>query len=151
MALSLLDLRYRRINILVAVPLFGQDVAPRFGFANKFFLAELVDRQIVNEDLKVVSTNSWAGRLGELRDLNVEIIVCGGFNRMFVPLAESLGIRVVAGLHGNAREAVELFARDDGIATSFCRGKKRQGKCEFRGFRGSKKIGPGRHGKRTHQ
>ena len=119
-------------------------MAPRFGFANEFFLAELVDGQVVNVFQKEVIKNSWASRLGELRDLNVEVIICGGFDRMFMPLAEALGIRVVAGLTGNAREAVELFARDETLPTSFCTGKRRRGKCKARGFRGRKENGRGR-------
>ena len=126
-------------------------MAPRFGFANKFFLAELVDGQVVSVNHREIITNSWASRLGELRNLNVEVIVCGGFNCMFVPLAEALGIRVITGLTGNAREAVESFARDETLPTSFCGGKRRRGKCEARGFHGRKDTGRGKHEKRKHQ
>ncbi len=108
--------------MLVAVPLFGQDVAPRFGFADSFLIAEIEDRQLVRTDQVATVADGWANRLGELRDLEVEVLLCGGFNRAFVPLAEDLGISILAGLAGNARQIVEAFARGEAMPNLFCDG-----------------------------
>lgn len=97
--------------MIVAVPLFGQEVAPRFGFAERYLVAEIENEQVVRADLVATEFRGWVNRLSELRGLGVEVILCGGFNRAFLPLAEGLGIHVLAGLAGDARRAVEAFSR----------------------------------------
>ncbi len=125
--------------MLVAVPLFEYDVAPRFGFADTFLIAEIAEKQVVREDQVVTVTGGWANRLGKLRDLDVKVLLCGGFNRAFVPLAENLGITVLAGLTGNAHQLVEAFARGEAMPTFSCDGMGKgrragQGRGSNRGY-----------------
>jgi predicted Fe-Mo cluster-binding NifX family protein len=97
----------------VAVPLFGRDVAPRFGFAEEFLIAD-IDREGETGARRVrIAGTGWPARLEELQRLEVDAIVCGGFNRRFVPLAESCGMRVLAGVVGDAQEAIASLARGD--------------------------------------
>ncbi len=123
----------------VAVPLFGQDVAPRFGYADGFLIAEIADEQVIRADQIATVTDGWMNRLGELRDLGVEVLLCGGFNRAFVPLAEDLGINVLVGLIGNARQVVKAFARGEAMPTFSCDGMSQK-----------RRAGQGRGGNRDH-
>ncbi len=106
----------------VAVPLFGNDVAPRFGFADSFLIVEISNKRIVREDRYITAVSSWVNRLGELKDAGIEIILCGGFNRTYLPLAEQLGMQVIPGLVGDARETVEAFLRGEARPTFVCEG-----------------------------
>ncbi len=106
----------------VAVPLFGQDLAPRFGYADSFLVAEVIDGQVVRIDSVGLEFAGWPNRLGQLKKLGVNTILCGGFNRWFLPLAEDLEIDVIAGLAGNARQVVDAFARGEAMPTFPCRG-----------------------------
>ena len=108
--------------MLVAVPLFGQDVAPRFGYADSFLVAEIEDERVVRVDNVRLEFAGWPNRLGQLKGLGVDTILCGGFNRCFMPLAEDLGIRVLAGVKGQARELLEAFAQGEAIETFPCTG-----------------------------
>ena len=104
----------------VAVPLFGEDVAPRFGFADNFLVADIEDKKVTSAQRIENSERGWANRLNKLRKLGVEVLLCGGFNRSFIPLAEDLGIGVLAGLAGDAFQAVAAFARGDSMPTLSC-------------------------------
>jgi len=97
--------------MLVAVPLFGRDVAPRFRFADRFLIADISNGEFSSE-LYAVMRGGWPGRLMELKRLGVRTVLCSGFNRRFVPLAASMGINVISGLGGDARAQIEAFARD---------------------------------------
>jgi predicted Fe-Mo cluster-binding NifX family protein len=98
--------------MIVAVPLFGREVAPRFAFADRFLFAEIGER--VPATLRETSvTGSCPERLIELSHLGVEVLLCGGFHRKFLPLATSVGIRVICGIGGDARTLVEAFARGE--------------------------------------
>jgi len=108
--------------MLVAVPLFGQDVAPRFGYADSFLVAEIEDERIVRVDNVRLEFAGWPNRLGQLKSLGVNTILCGGFNRCFMPLARDLGMNVLAGLKGEARQVLGAFARGEAMPTFRCTG-----------------------------
>ena len=113
--------------MLAAVPLFGQDVAPRFGFSKDFLIVEIENEQAVSVTYKRTTTDGWLNRLCELRDLGVAVILCGGYNRAFIPLAEDMGLQVIAGLAGDARQIAEAFARGESMTTFGCGGGFRPG------------------------
>ena len=125
LALPLLRLGFRRFEIRIAVPLLGRDVAPRFGYADKFLLAEILDGKISRMDLESIAVPGFANRLGKLQDLDVEVVVCCGFDRAFIPLAEALGIRIIFGVVGGARNAVLAFASGDALPTLCCNKERR--------------------------
>jgi hypothetical protein len=43
----------------------------------------------------------------------VRVLLCGGFNRSLLPLAENLGIRVFCDLAGRAERLINPFFRDE--------------------------------------
>ena len=120
----------------VAVPLFGTRVAPRFGFADQLLLAEISNERVDRTTIVTMVVAGWHDRLTGLRDLGVELILCGGFNRRFEPLAQSLGISIIAGLAGDASNLVETYARGEELPIARC--------CR-RGAPGW--FGPGRRGR----
>ena len=97
----------------VIVPLFGTRVAPRFGFADQLLLAEISNGRVDRTTVITMVAAGWHDRLTGLRDLGVELILCGGFNRRFEPLAHNLGISIIAGLAGDASELVETYTRGE--------------------------------------
>jgi predicted Fe-Mo cluster-binding NifX family protein len=118
----------------VAVPLFGSVVAPRFGFANEFLVALVVDHEITRTERIAIDTLEWHGRLAALQGRGITVLLCGGFNRRFDPLAESMGIEVIAGLAGDADAVVATFARGEELPVSHrCRFRRRDGSGRGRG------------------
>lgn len=104
----------------VAVPLFGQEVAPRFGYADNFLIAELKDGKVVCVDDIRLEFSDWHLRLEQLHKRGVDTILCGGFNRFYLPFAKILKIDVIAGLSGDADQLVEAFARGEEMPTFPC-------------------------------
>jgi len=112
--------------MLVAVPILDGHVAPRFGFADSFLIGEIAGGRVTRVDRIQVMHRGFAGRLGALRGLGVEVVVCGGFNRAFLPLAEELEMRVLAGVAGEARRAMDEFAAGRLVAAGPCRAARRR-------------------------
>ncbi len=118
----------------IAVPLFDSVVAPRFGFAVHFLVAEVVDREVTRTDHITITAPDWHGRLAELKGHGVSVLLCGGFNRRFDPLAEDLGILVIAGLAGDADVTVAAYARGEELPVLLrCRFRERGGSDGGRG------------------
>jgi hypothetical protein len=90
----------------IGVPLFGSDVAPRFCAADRLLLVETDGATVLSESEVSLGDGHIPRRLAEVRALGVERLLCGGFNRRFLPLAAALGVRVRWGLTGDARAAI---------------------------------------------
>ena len=110
---------------MLGVPLHGADVAPRFCSADQFMIAELDGDQIRRLRRLSIPEEAWSERLELLSDAGVRVLLCGGFNRSFLPVAEGLGIRVIAGLAGEAERLIDAFLRDELERFQFlpCRGR----------------------------
>ena len=116
----------------VAVPLFGYRVAPRFGIADLFLIAVISDGRVTQVRNVMINGDDWHDRLRGLEKSGIDVLLCGGFNRRFEPMAHSLGIEVVAGLAGDALELVHSYARGEELpflceCPSNNRGRQRQG------------------------
>ena len=99
----------------IAIPLFGDQVAPRFRYADQLLLVELGHgEEPLAVDVLTLERLSWNERLSRLAEERVSVLLCGGFERCYLPLAESHGITVEWGLAGDARALAEAY-RGDGI------------------------------------
>lgn len=99
--------------MIIAVPLFGRHVAPRFCSASVALVTEISDdyaRRITRLPIPEVH---WARRLRTLREQGVDVLLCGGFNRAFLPLATGLGLEVYWGLEGDAASLVDQLLRGE--------------------------------------
>ena len=131
---------------MLGVPLHGADVAPRFCSADQFMIAELDGNRVLRVRQLSIPEEEWSQRLERLSAAGVRVLLCGGFNRSFLPLAESFGIRVIFGLAGEAERLIDAFLRNEIERYRFlpCGGGRGRG----RGGRGS---GQGPEGAFRHQ
>jgi len=114
---------------MLGVPLHGDDVAPRFCSADQFIIAELDGDRVRRLRRLSIPEEEWPGRLERLSAAGVRVLLCGGFNRSFLPLAERFGIRVIFGLAGQAERLIDAFLRDEIEQHRFlpCRGGRGRG------------------------
>ena len=98
---------------MLGVPLHGDDVAPRFCSADRFMIAELDGDRVRRVRRLSVPDEAWPERLERLSAAGVRVLLCGGFNRSFLPVAERFGIRVIFGLAGEADQLIDAFLRNE--------------------------------------
>jgi predicted Fe-Mo cluster-binding NifX family protein len=97
----------------IGIPLFGDEVSPRFCFAESILVVE-VEKGRVNRRFVTSLGEPWLpGRVSTLATLGVRTLLCGGFNRNYLPTAERLGIRVITGISGEAEEVLGKFMRGE--------------------------------------
>ena len=111
---------------MLGVPLHGADVAPRFCSADRFMIADLDGDRVRRVRQLSIPEEEWSKRLERLSAAGVRVLLCGGFNRSFLPLAESFGIRVIFGLAGEAERLIDAFLRNEIERYRFlpCRGAR---------------------------
>ena len=111
---------------MLAVPLHGDDVAPRFCSAEQFAIAEVDGGRVHRICQLTIRDEAWSRRLERLSIAGVKVLLCGGFNRSFLPHAQALGIRVISGLAGEAERLIDAFARDEIEQYRFLPGRGRR-------------------------
>ncbi|MBN1774302.1 MAG: hypothetical protein JXB32_23785 [Deltaproteobacteria bacterium] len=119
----------------VALPRFGTDLSPRFCFAAEVIIVTQERRDGVETEPRerlVLEGLGWPDRLHRLAERHVDILLCGGFPRIFRAQAEALGIRVEVGLGGELERVLDAFRRNalDEVAIGErpreCRGGRRR-------------------------
>jgi len=93
----------------VAVPLFENEVAPRFCFAREMLVATVDDGQVVSRERLLVESLAWPERIRWLEELGVTVILASGFDRCQAPMARARGIQVIFGLGGSADALLEAY------------------------------------------
>ena len=124
------DTRPIRVFMRIAIPVFGNRISPRFDFAPMFALFDLDGKNIAEKSM--ISCNGWhdTERVSKLKDLAVDLMICGGLPNHLLDVFENSGIRVIPWVAGDAAEALSLFLRDRLVqGMAICPGKGRTRQC----------------------
>jgi hypothetical protein len=98
---------------LVAIPLFEDDVAPRFCAAREFLVVRVGPEGVGAFQRTLVGARSFGERLDQLRNLGVTTVLCCGFDGRYLPLARAMGLRMECGLAGRAEALADALAHDE--------------------------------------
>jgi hypothetical protein len=97
------------VTTCIAIALFGDEVSPRFCFAEHVLVVCLANGREVRRQVLSLGEPWLPGRLAQLAAMGVRTLLCGAFNRAFRPNAERLGIRVITGISGKAEDALASY------------------------------------------
>ena len=93
----------------VAIPRFGEDVAPCFEYSATVAIFTIVDDVVTAQtDFTLQSQRSF-DRLRLLKDQEVEVLICGGIQDRFEELIRANGIRVISWVSGEVEELLNRF------------------------------------------
>ena len=93
----------------IAVTISDGNVFQHYGHSEAFMLYDVLDNKIINAEL--ISTNgNGHGYLSELLHIsNVQILICGGIGAGAINALTEYGIKIYAGVTGNADAAVSAL------------------------------------------
>jgi len=110
----------------VAVPLFGDEVSPRFGCSARFLVATVENGRIVDQQVHDASHLAPWQLPGFVATLGVSKVICGGVHRTFQAEMENLGLEVIWGVIGPAAAALAALANGTLQRDQFvCPGRRR--------------------------
>jgi len=97
----------------VAVPAFGNRVAPRLECAGLLLVADIRDGQMAERKSYPLWQPSLHALLGLLLSLGVEVVICGGISGFMARHLQAAGIKVFANIMGDVNSALGMFAKGD--------------------------------------
>jgi len=97
----------------LAIPSSSGCVAPRFSVAERLLLVDIADDRWLRDEALSTSPGTATTRLRRLARRGVTHLVCGGFNRRYLPTASALGISVIWGQSGPVIDLAKRFVRGE--------------------------------------
>lgn len=97
------------VTTCLAIALFGDEVSPRFCYAENILVVCLANGREQKRQVLSLGEPWLPRRLAQLSAMGVRTLLCGAFNRAFLPNAERLGIRVITGISGRAEDALASY------------------------------------------
>lgn len=106
----------------VAIPLFNSRVSPRFEFASALLLATTEDRQIRERRQIALDGYDLFQRSALLRELGVDLLICGGIQGFIARSLGSGNIEVISPVSGDVEEVLQRFLQGT-LSPQFCPGR----------------------------
>ena len=99
-----------RALVRVALPLFGEEISPRFCFAQEALIVDFDDVEVVEFGVIHLGQRPYPERLQQLAERSVDWLICGSFPRERLEDAKRLGIQISCGATGLVPSGSELAA-----------------------------------------
>ena len=80
----------------IAIPRFGESVAPCFGYSATMAIFTVVNGQVTEQTDFALQSPREMDRLRLLRDQQVDTLICGGLQDRFEDLIRAHGIRIIS-------------------------------------------------------
>ncbi len=95
--------------MLLAIPLFGPRVSPRFDHAQRLMLATLEEGRVTSREEILLGPLAGWQRVEKLKDLGVDVVICGGIDRESACQLGEYHIRVIPLMSGEAIRVLRDF------------------------------------------
>ena len=107
----------------VAIPRFGEQVAPCFGYAATITIFTIGKGKVLDEVDFCLQSNDILDRFRLLRDQQVGTLICGGLEESLADLLQANDVRVISWVSGRVDVLLERFLRGELVAgTSYLGG-----------------------------
>ena len=93
----------------VAIPRFGEDVAPCFEYSATIAIFTVKRRKIIDQVDFTLQSREAFDRLRLLRDQGVDALICGGVQAFYEDLLRAGGIHVISWVSGDVEDLVNHY------------------------------------------
>lgn len=97
----------------IAIPLFGNRISPRFDCAQGFLLGRAVNGMVLERQELPAEGLPTLARVGKLLKLGVDILICGGIDRISDQKLRRHGIKIYAWVTGEVEDTLNCFLRGE--------------------------------------
>lgn len=102
----------------VAIPRFGESVAPCFGYCATMAIFTIRDGRVVEQIDFPLRSEEPFDRVRLLRDQEVDTIICGGVQDILEDALCASDIRVISWVSGSVDDLLEIFLRGQLVSGS---------------------------------
>ena len=93
----------------IAIPIYNGSVSNVFDFAGKLLLVEIENDKESNRSEIALESPLLPQRVGQLKNLEVDTLVCGAISRVLAGMVTSSGIQVLPYVTGNINDVLQAY------------------------------------------
>ena len=129
----------------IAIPVYNDSVSNVFDFAHRLLLMDIENAKEFNRSEVALESQSLPQRAGNLKNLGVDVLICGAISQALVNMVTASGIQVLPYVTGRVNDVLEAYLTGQlvkpqfsmpgcwpGARKGFGRSKRR---CRWRGGR----------------
>jgi predicted Fe-Mo cluster-binding NifX family protein len=95
--------------VKLAIPRFGEEVAPCFEYSATIAIFTVKRRRVVDQTDFSLQSREALDRVRLLRDQSVDALICGGVQAFFEDMLVDHGITVISWVSGNVDELLRRY------------------------------------------
>lgn len=129
----------------IAIPIYDDSVSNVFDFATHVLLVDIENGKEANRSQVALESPLLPQRASQLKNLEVDVLVCGAISRVLENMVTTSGIQVLPYVTGNINEVLQAFLNGQLMEPEFSMpgcwpgarrgfGLRRRG-CQWRGGR----------------
>jgi len=129
----------------IAMPIYRDNVSNVLDFARRLLLVDIENAKVVNRSEVALESQSLPQRAGNLKNLGVDVLICGAISQALANMVTASGIQVLPYVNGRVNDVLEAYLTGQlakpqfsmpgcwpGAREGFGRGRRR---CRWRGGR----------------
>ncbi len=129
----------------IAIPIYNDSVSNVFDFATRLLLVDIENDKETNRSEVALESQSLSQRAGQIKTLEVDVLVCGAISRVLANMVATSGIQVLPYVTGNINDVLQAYLTGQLVKPEFSMpgcwpgarrgfGHRRRG-CQWRGGR----------------
>ena len=129
----------------IAIPICEDCVSNVFDFASKLLLVEIENSKEISRSEVSLESQSLSQRVGQLKSLEVDVLICGAISRALANMVTAPGIQVLPYVTGRIDDVLQAYLAGQLVKPEFSMpgcwpgarrgfGRRRRG-CQWRGGR----------------
>ncbi len=93
----------------IAIPIYNDSVSNVFDFAGKLLLVDIENGKEANRSEIALESKSLPQRVGQLKNLEVDVLVCGAISRALANMVTASGIKVLPYVTGSIDDVLQAY------------------------------------------
>ncbi|MGV7235810.1 MAG: NifB/NifX family molybdenum-iron cluster-binding protein [Nitrosomonadaceae bacterium] len=95
--------------MIITIAIWNDLVSSPFDFSNRILLVETDGDKELSRSQIYLESRSSSQRVNQLKNLEVDVLICGAISRALAEMIMSSGIEVIAYITGNVNEVLEAY------------------------------------------
>jgi predicted Fe-Mo cluster-binding NifX family protein len=118
----------REAIVRVAIPRFGELVAPCLGYSATITIFTIRREKVVTQVDFRLQSRDVLDRVRLLRDQQVKTVICGGVEEHLEDMLQADGVHVISWVSGAVDELLDCYLRGELVAGAECNAGGKAGK-----------------------
>ena len=93
----------------IAIPIYNDSVSNVFDFATRLLLVDIENDKETNRSEVALESQSLSQRTGQIKNLEVDVLVCGAISRVLANMVATSGIQVLPYVTGNINDVLQAY------------------------------------------